>query len=202
MKQIVVQAGASRIPPDVERLLKRYIEDGVDATRNKILRVASSIPKDFKTIHKPIYRGTGLRGVSIDKLLTRGGVVKDHTLTSWSYNAKEALNFAIMNTEIGRPGVLLVRRTSENVVINFADNLSRFGASLADTVDLYDQEEVLIAVSNADYKPTDVAAVCVNKVNFGWLVKTLGWKMKAKFGWRSKVVIVNPGTRPTILEYA
>ena len=152
-------------------------------------------------VTKPIYRGCKCLGIGADVLLTRGGKVKDYPIASWTYDAKDAVHFCLASTGPAI-GLVLVRRTSDAVVINFHDNASRFGPDLRDAVETYDQQEILVAAPAAVYRPTDVAAIGLRRENFGWFNRELGWKLSAKFGRHTKVVVVNPATKPHILRYA
>jgi hypothetical protein len=196
------QAGA-KVPATTQKLLERFIRDGVRETRSKILAVANSIPPEYRTIHSPIYRGCSfLEGSTLD-LLTKKVLVKDHSLTSWTYDAKEAMRFCTGSAvRIGtRPGILLVRRTSDKVVINFPDNVAKFDTALRKAIEDYDQQEILVATNNERYGRNDVAAICLAKDRFAYVAKELGWKLKTSFGSKKFVTIVNPGTKPVVYGY-
>lgn len=198
------QASKSKVPLTMQKLLERFIRDGVKETRAKILAGAHLIPADYRVVRHPIYRGCSfLEGSTLD-LLTKTALVKDHRLTSWTYDAKEALHFCIrsaLRVGLHRPGILLVRRTSDKVVINFPDNVSRFASELRQAIEDYDQQEILVATGNERYGKNDVAAICLTKDRFNYVAKELGWKLKASFGTKRFITVVNPGTKPAIHSY-
>jgi hypothetical protein len=202
---IKLHASIQSIPVEIEKILQRYVEDDVDAARVLLLKVAHTIPQSYRSIRAPIYRGCTLRGATLEKLLSTGAKIKDYRITSWSYDSKEASNFAMMSVgrQFPRPiGVLLEKSESNSVVINMIDNIKRFRAELRNALEIYDQQEILVSAPNDFYAPQQVKAAALCKEHFMFFNRELGWKFRAEFKGGSRILIGSPATKPTILRYA
>ena len=191
---------ASAVPSGVQKLLTRFVRDEVDQTRGRLLKLEATIPSDYRTIKHPIYRGCSSQKSALQVLQT-GAVIRDWPLASWSYDAKEAASFCCGSAKNADPGLLLVRRTAAGVFINMADNAKRFGPELRSAIDDYEQSEILVTAARDKYAPRDVAGIAVMRENFGYYNSELGWKLSAKFNGHASVFIVNPSTKPHILNY-
>lgn len=202
--KILSAKSTDRLSATMENLLRLYIEDGVTAARSKLVKLQHTIPQSFKTVKHPVYRGA-LCLNDLEDFLVKGGVFKDHPITSWSYDAREAANFCVMSSKRGlrhyKSGVILRQLNPKTVVINFPDNIARFGADLRDTIEYYAQDEILLLTEKFRYKPSDIAAVCIRKEAFSYYNKAMGWKLKAVYGAKAFALVVNPTTNAQIAYY-
>lgn len=191
------------LSPKLVALMTDYIDDDVERAGRGLAAHANEIPREYRRVTAPLYRGQAIDGQGLKTLLD-GKPLKLHksALLSWSLDIEVGLEFC--RNRVGRPtyGILVRAMPSEvDVIVNF-DAVYKAGVKASDrnlmmAIEVMEQREVL-TTTPAMLHSSMLGAVCLPYNNADYFNDEYHWGLKLK---RGKKVTIALRPKPYVLSY-